>query len=101
MACRLLTCARMSVEEQRRRETSAIHAAVKISTDASLENEFSDQRNMLSRAFPWVFPLGAAASFPTVTGTLSDAGLGFRVDGGISRCLWFLLVLFGRWQSRG
>jgi hypothetical protein len=63
----------MSVEEQRRRETAAIHSAVKISVDASLENEFREQRYMLSRAFPWVFPLGAASSFPHVTATLSDA----------------------------
>ena len=63
----------MSVEDQRRRETDAIHATVKISVDASLENEFREQRDMLSRAFPWVFPLGAASSFPHVTGTLNDA----------------------------
>jgi hypothetical protein len=61
----------MSVEEQRRRETAAINAAIKIVPHSALENEFSDQRAMLSRAFPWIFPLGAASSFPLVTGTLS------------------------------
>jgi hypothetical protein len=63
----------MSVDEQRRRETQAIHSAIKISVDASLENEFREQRFMLSRAFPWLFPLGAISSFPYVTGTLTDA----------------------------
>ena len=63
--------ASMTVEEQRLRETNAIQTAIKIKAASTLENEFTDQRAMLSRAFPWLFPLGAVSSFPLVTGTLS------------------------------
>jgi hypothetical protein len=61
-----------SPAEQQRRETAALNGVINIGTHSCPENEFGDQRAMLTRAYPWVFPLGAVSSFSTGTGTLSD-----------------------------
>jgi hypothetical protein len=63
----------ISVEEQRLTKTSAIHTAIKIKALSTLKNEFGDQRAMLSRSFPWLFPLAAVSSFALVTGTLNTS----------------------------
>jgi len=55
-----------------RREQQAIEAAIlKMDVSAVLEDEFGDQRGMLSRAFPWIFCLGGIMAMPTSAGPLS------------------------------
>jgi len=57
-----------------RMEQRAIESAIiRFETADALENEFTDQRAMLSRAFPWIFCLGADSARPGSTGPLDDA----------------------------
>jgi hypothetical protein len=61
-----------SAEQAARQEQRAIESAViKMDASASLEDEFGDQRTMLSRAFPWILCLGAVMAIPRSTGPLS------------------------------
>jgi hypothetical protein len=60
-----------SAAEEKRREDAAINAVISIPTDKVPENEFGDQRAMLSRAFPWILPLGALST--TKTDALTSA----------------------------
>jgi hypothetical protein len=58
-------------------EAQAQHAinqsVIRFESGLSLENEFSDQRGMLSRAFPWIFCLGGEKGVPRSTGPLNNA----------------------------
>jgi len=63
-----------SVEEVARTEQRAINSAIiRFETASALENEFDDQRDMLSRAFPWIFCLGGKNAVPSSTGPLNES----------------------------
>lgn len=48
-------------------------SVIRFESGVSLENEFGDQRNMLSRAFPWIFCIGGERAVPRSTGPLNNA----------------------------
>ena len=47
-------------------------AVIRFESGVNLENEFGDQRAMLSRAFPWILCLGAAQAYRS-TGPLNES----------------------------
>jgi hypothetical protein len=68
---------RHSIPSEEAAEAQAQHAVnqavIRFESGVSLENEFGDQRAMLSRAFPWIFCLGAVMAVPRSTGPLNES----------------------------
>ncbi len=68
---------RHSIPSEEAAEAQAQHAVnqavIRFESGLSLENEFGDQRGMLSRAFPWILCLGGQKAIPRSIGPLNNS----------------------------